>query len=199
MNYLLSVHLGYFIGVIETRRLCAERNEEVAGGGGGYRVGGATSTSTSASNSASGVSSSRQLFDSGEITLYQHRSDSNCGIYFGKDEEESISYSNNATNTTNTHNNNDNNNNNNNNSNYRNHNHDNNRGAVDDKTQEDFNAMISLMLISFSLGFRFLFMAMPFVFYAAGPISLVITATVMICFLVFIDHPHSLLGCLSVT
>ena len=71
--------------------------------------------------------------------------------------------------------------------------------VVDDKTQKDFNAMISLMIISFSLGFRFLFMAMPFVFYAAGPISLVIAATVMIFFLIFIDHPYSLLGRLSMT
>ena len=68
---------------------------------------------------------------------------------------------------------------------------------MDEEVQEDFNAMISLMLISFSLGFRFLFMAIPFIFYAAGAIPLVATTAVMICFLVFIDHPYNLLRWLS--
>ena len=61
-------------------------------------------------------------------------------------------------------------------------------------SEKNFNSTISLMLVSFSLGFRFLFMAMPFVFYVTGPTALIITSIVILFFMIFIDHPYTFLG-----
>ena len=44
------------------------------------------------------------------------------------------------------------------------------------------------MLSSFSLGFRFLFVAIPFGFYSAGPLALIIATAVILIFLINIDH-----------
>lgn len=44
------------------------------------------------------------------------------------------------------------------------------------------------MLSSFSLGFRFLFVAIPFGFYSAGPLALIIASAVILIFLFNIDH-----------
>ena len=44
------------------------------------------------------------------------------------------------------------------------------------------------MLSSFSLGFRLLFVSIPFAFYAAGPIALIISSGIILIFLINIDH-----------
>ena len=41
---------------------------------------------------------------------------------------------------------------------------------------------------SFNLGFRFLFVAISFAFYSAGPIALMIVSAVILLFLIEIDH-----------
>ena len=44
------------------------------------------------------------------------------------------------------------------------------------------------MLSCFNLGFRFLFVSIPFAFYSAGPLALIISTAVMLVFLFDIDH-----------
>lgn len=44
------------------------------------------------------------------------------------------------------------------------------------------------MSSSFNLGFRFLFVAIPFAFYSAGPLALIIATVVILVFLFDIDH-----------
>lgn len=44
------------------------------------------------------------------------------------------------------------------------------------------------MLSCFNLGFRFLFVSIPFAFYSVGPVALIITSAVMLVFLFDIDH-----------
>ena len=50
--------------------------------------------------------------------------------------------------------------------------------------------MLTNMLWNFSLGFRYIFCAIPFQFYAAGPIALLIATGVMLMFLYHADHGH---------
>ena len=50
--------------------------------------------------------------------------------------------------------------------------------------------MLINMLWNFSLGFRYIFCAIPFQFYAAGPIALLIATGVMLLFLYHADHGH---------
>ena len=53
---------------------------------------------------------------------------------------------------------------------------------------EGMNELSVSMSSSFSLGFRFLFVAIPFAFYSAGPIALMIVSAVILLFLIEIDH-----------
>ena len=48
--------------------------------------------------------------------------------------------------------------------------------------------MVQSMTIFFSLGFRLMFISIPFAFYAAGPLALVISASCLMIFLPFYDH-----------
>ena len=49
-------------------------------------------------------------------------------------------------------------------------------------------SMLTNMLWNFSLGFRYIFCAIPFQFYAAGPIALLIATGVILLFLYHLDH-----------
>jgi hypothetical protein len=49
-------------------------------------------------------------------------------------------------------------------------------------------ALIKLVLWSFSLGFRFMFVSIPFAFYAAGPEALLIATGLILLFLYQVDH-----------
>ena len=49
-------------------------------------------------------------------------------------------------------------------------------------------ALIKLVLWSFSLGFRFMFVSIPFAFYAAGPEALLISTGLILLFLYQVDH-----------
>ena len=53
---------------------------------------------------------------------------------------------------------------------------------------DDLNELSVSMSSSFSLGFRFLFVSIPFAFYSAGPIALIISSSVILLFLFDIDH-----------
>lgn len=53
---------------------------------------------------------------------------------------------------------------------------------------DGLNELSVSMSSSFSLGFRFLFVSIPFAFYAAGPIALIIASGVILVFLFDIDH-----------
>ena len=53
---------------------------------------------------------------------------------------------------------------------------------------EGMNELSVSMSSSFSLGFRFLFVAIPFAFYSAGPVALMIVSAVILLFLIEIDH-----------
>jgi uncharacterized membrane protein len=53
---------------------------------------------------------------------------------------------------------------------------------------EGMNELSESMASSFSLGFRFLFMAIPFAFYSAGPIALMIVSAVILLFLIEKNH-----------
>jgi uncharacterized membrane protein len=53
---------------------------------------------------------------------------------------------------------------------------------------EGMNELSISLASSFSLGFRFLFVAIPFAFYSAGPIALMIATAVILLFLIVIDH-----------
>lgn len=57
-----------------------------------------------------------------------------------------------------------------------------------DEILNELKLMSVSMLSSFSLGFRFLFVSIPFAFYAAGPMALVIASAVILIFLYNIDH-----------
>jgi len=48
------------------------------------------------------------------------------------------------------------------------------------------------MASHFSFGFRFIFFCIPFWFYAAGPVALIVSSGLMISFLVFFDFPNSM-------
>jgi len=50
--------------------------------------------------------------------------------------------------------------------------------------------MVQSMTMFFSLGFRLMFISIPFAFYAAGPLALVISAGCLMLFLPFYDHMH---------
>lgn len=47
---------------------------------------------------------------------------------------------------------------------------------------------ISSMQISFSMGFRFLFVMIPFIFFVAGPLPFILAAVVIFAFLIKIDY-----------
>ena len=53
---------------------------------------------------------------------------------------------------------------------------------------EGMNELSVSMSSSFSLDFRFLFVAIPFAFYSAGPVALMIVSAVILLFLIEIDH-----------
>jgi Protein of unknown function, DUF599 len=53
---------------------------------------------------------------------------------------------------------------------------------------DGLNELSVSMSSSFSLGFRFLFVSIPFAFYAAGPVALIIASGVILIFLFDIDH-----------
>ena len=55
---------------------------------------------------------------------------------------------------------------------------------------EESKFMAHLMLFSFSLGFRFMYMSIPYMFYASGTIALLVSTAVMLLFLFSMDHPH---------
>jgi hypothetical protein len=57
-----------------------------------------------------------------------------------------------------------------------------------EKSLEINQQMLSSMLWNFSLGFRFIFSAIPFQFYVAGPIALLVTTAAMLIFLFRLDH-----------
>jgi hypothetical protein len=59
-----------------------------------------------------------------------------------------------------------------------------------EKNQE----MLTNMLWNFSLGFRFMFSAIPFQFYAAGPVALLVTTFCMLLFLFHLDHSNTRLS-----
>ena len=175
---LCTVHLGYFIGVITMRKRSYSSTDADFVVSGNSNSGSNSGSSSNSSSSRGGYRYKYNYKGNGDEKFV--KDDYNCGneggcIYFGNNNGNNNG--NNSSNDVMEH--------------YL-------RRDEDDKALKDFNAMISLMLVSFSLGFRFLFMAMPFIFYSAGPIALVITATIMFCFLVCIDHPYSLLGCISV-
>jgi uncharacterized membrane protein len=48
--------------------------------------------------------------------------------------------------------------------------------------------MIKTMILSFSLGFRCIFVAIPFMFYSIGPEALIISTGIMLIFIYFWDH-----------
>ena len=48
--------------------------------------------------------------------------------------------------------------------------------------------MLECMLWGSSLGFRFIFAAIPFQFYAAGPVALLLATAVILGFLIHLDH-----------
>ena len=50
------------------------------------------------------------------------------------------------------------------------------------------NRMVAVMIISFNLGFRFMYIAIAFTFYSTGPIGLDIATGIMLIFLYLIDH-----------
>ena len=50
------------------------------------------------------------------------------------------------------------------------------------------------MFMSFSFGFRFLFFAVPFMFFVSGPIALVVATGVMLVFLFLWDRPRLVFG-----
>jgi uncharacterized membrane protein len=53
---------------------------------------------------------------------------------------------------------------------------------------DSLNEQCVSMLSCFNLGFRFLFVSIPFAFYSAGPLALIISTAVMLVFLFDIDH-----------
>ena len=53
---------------------------------------------------------------------------------------------------------------------------------------KESNRMISVMIVSFNLGFRFLYVSIAFIFYSAGPIALLIATGFMLVYLYLIDH-----------
>ena len=53
---------------------------------------------------------------------------------------------------------------------------------------DGMNELCVSMSTCFSLGFRFLFVSIPFAFYSAGPIALIVASAVMLIFLFEIDH-----------
>ena len=63
---------------------------------------------------------------------------------------------------------------------------------VQQKTISDImdgmNELCVSMSSCFSLGFRFLFVSIPFAFYSAGPIALIVASAVILIFLFEIDH-----------
>ena len=68
-----------------------------------------------------------------------------------------------------------------------------NKKKTDNDTSEldivkDSNRMISVMIVSFNLGFRFLYVSIAFIFYSAGPIALLIATGFMLVYLYLIDH-----------
>jgi hypothetical protein len=68
-----------------------------------------------------------------------------------------------------------------------------NKKKIDNDTSEidivkDSNRMISVMIVSFNLGFRFLYVSIAFIFYSAGPIALLIATGFMLVYLYLIDH-----------
>jgi hypothetical protein len=52
-------------------------------------------------------------------------------------------------------------------------------------------ALVRLLAIHFSLGLRFLYLSIPFAFYAGGPVAFVVSAIAMQVFLVYVDHATS--------
>ena len=70
-----------------------------------------------------------------------------------------------------------------------------------DEILHELKLMSVSMLSSFSLGFRLLFVSIPFAFYSAGPIALIIASSVILIFLYNIDHveksTYSFMGGLS--
>eukprot|EP01032_Pedospumella_encystans_P022057 gene22057-25006_t len=58
---------------------------------------------------------------------------------------------------------------------------------IPDIFREGSNMVLS-MTIFFSLGFRLMFISIPFAFYAAGPLALIISAGCLMAFLPFYDH-----------
>ena len=55
---------------------------------------------------------------------------------------------------------------------------------------EESKFMVHRMLTNFSLGFRFLYMAIPYVFYSSGSIALIVSTVLIFLFLLYLDHPH---------
>jgi uncharacterized membrane protein len=57
-------------------------------------------------------------------------------------------------------------------------------------TDEEAIRLVKSMLICFSLGFRFLFVSIPYVFFNIGPLALIISTFMIMLFLYSIDHNH---------
>jgi uncharacterized membrane protein len=69
--------------------------------------------------------------------------------------------------------------------------HEKNAARIEDESEdvwEEIKSMMRLLLISFNLGFRFLFISIPYSFYAVGPIALIISTSVVLLFLMSLDH-----------
>ena len=57
-----------------------------------------------------------------------------------------------------------------------------------DNILKESNRMAAVMIVSFNLGFRFMYIAVAFTFYSTGPIGLIIASGIMLVFLYAIDH-----------
>jgi uncharacterized membrane protein len=61
--------------------------------------------------------------------------------------------------------------------------------AKDTLALRELKTMSHKMAEHFSFGFRFIFMAIPFWLYAAGPVALVVATGVLLSFLIVFDFP----------
>ena len=59
---------------------------------------------------------------------------------------------------------------------------------VDIDIPNEMRGLISMMLLCFNLGFRFMFISIAFQFYVGGPIALLIATEVMLTFFLILDY-----------
>ena len=62
------------------------------------------------------------------------------------------------------------------------------RTELEPEALAECRGMMRNMLVSFSLGFRFMFVSIPFIFYKVGPIALIVVTGFMLMFLYSLDH-----------